>query len=258
METLSYFIVIFIFLCLLSIFIIVIEYFSSILLDWLLKKEYRLFSFLFLSLISVSSYSTYLLIKPSIDILYCYFYVLVITFSTVACFFIFFKIRKTAHPQGRLTTNSIGSSETILLNKEALVTYNDKLIGKLNDENISKDPKKTKIINYNSSFTINQLNYLWTKFRGYGIIDDNYSKDDFCKNFLSNPIMLTLNAISLYYLRKEVMKIVGERIKISDFIIYFRDQNNNKFISGSVKNGSRTPNHKLLIEFENIFTNFPI
>ena len=70
--------------------------------------------------------------------------------------------------------------------------------------------------------------------------------------------MLTLNAISLYYLRKEVMKIVGERIKISDFIIYFRDQNNNKFISGSVKNGSRTPNHKLLIEFENIFTNFPI
>jgi hypothetical protein len=97
METLGYFIVIFISLCLLSIFIIIIEYFRPIFLDWLLKKEYRLFSFLFLSLFSVSSYSTYLLIKPSIDIFYCIFYVFVIVFSTIACFFIFFKIRKQAN-----------------------------------------------------------------------------------------------------------------------------------------------------------------
>jgi hypothetical protein len=47
-------------------------------------------------------------------------------------------------------------------------------IGKLNDEYF--EVRKNKIINYNSSFTIKQLNYLWTKFRGYGIIDDNYSK----------------------------------------------------------------------------------
>lgn len=257
METLGYFIVIFISLCLLSIFIIIIEYYRPIFLDWLLKKEYRLFSFLFLSLFGVSSYSTYLLIKPSIDIPYFIFYVFVITFSTVVCFFIFFKIRKGTRTRENLAINNMELDETAVLNQEDLNLNDEEFVKKSKDESISKNQKKTNVINYNSFFTSNQLSYLWTNLRIHEIIDDNYSEDDFCKNFINKEIMINMDARSLYYFHEEISKLIDEEIELKYFVPFFRNRKNKKFIYGSVRNGVSTPNHKLIEKFKGIFNNFP-
>lgn len=253
METLGYIIVIFISLCLLSMFIIMIEYFRPIFLDWLLKKEYRLFSFIFLSLFSISSYFFPLLIKPSTDIFYFVFYLFVIIFSTIVFIFLFYKIRKTKHIREDLATNNIELDENKILNKETPNPH----VEKSKDENIAKIQKKANVINYNSFFTSNQLSYLYNKLKKHRIIDDEYLEKDFINKFLIEQIMINMEGTSLYYLHREISKIITDKITLTHFVTFFTDHKNNNYKVDYVKQAVKNDNHKLVKNFIDIFKCFP-
>ncbi|UUW07869.1 hypothetical protein NLG42_17395 [Flavobacterium plurextorum] len=159
--------------------------------------------------------------------------------------------------QKKITIANIELDETTILNKENLNPNDEEFVEKSKDDNISKNQKKTNVINYNSFFTFNQLSYLWTKLRIHEIVDDNYSEDDFCKNFINKEIMINMDAKSLYYFHEEINKLIDEEIELKYFVPFFRNRKNKKFIYGSVRNGVSTPNHKLVEKFKSIFNNFP-
>ncbi|MGM8362435.1 hypothetical protein ACSV4D_11015 [Flavobacterium sp. ARAG 55.4] len=145
-----------------------------------------------------------------------------------------------------------------------VITQNLEKIVKTNSEEIVEKlkPKKSiKInsdtINYNSCFSEKQLEYLWITLSDNNIIDENCSKDFFCKNFLVNPLVIDMETISLYHFHKEINKLIDKKISQISFIEFFRDEYNNPFNHGTFRNYSNKPDHKLINVFKNIFDNFP-
>lgn len=252
METFVYYLVIFLVLCVLAIVILIIEYFRPFFLDWLLKKEIRLFTFLSLSLFSVSSYSTYfLLIKPSNDYFDILINIIVIVFSTIACFFIFFKLRKPKFNQNKIRPSVIKLEEIAISNQNS-VNFKDEEVG---EKLINQ--KTRHIINYNSSFSTNQLSYLYREFKKYQIIEEDCLEKDFVNKFLIEQFMIKMEAISLYHLHIEISKIITQKITLKFFVTLFKDKKNNIYGYNSVKLGVKYENHKLAHTFKNIFERFP-
>lgn len=138
--------------------------------------------------------------------------------------------------------------------EEIIKVSSEEIIEKLGPKKPSNEKKASQ--DYHSLFNQNQLIYLWTNLKKYKIIDDNYLKDDFCKNFLKNEIMFNMESFSLYYFHKEISKITTKKIVLGDFITFFKNEKNNEFLNGSVRNGS-CKNHKLISVFESIFKDFP-
>lgn len=118
-------------------------------------------------------------------------------------------------------------------------------------------PEKKDLPNYNSFFNQTQLNYLWANLRKYEIIDDNYNKEDFCKNFLINKIIINLKPTSLYHFHKKIRFIIDAKLELTTFVHFFKDELNNDFDYNVVKNGSQRKKHDLFVTFENIFNAFP-
>lgn len=139
--------------------------------------------------------------------------------------------------------------------KEIIQVSSEEIIEKIGYKKLAKETKVSS--DYSSSFTPNQLSYLWGNLRKYGIIDDNYSENDFCKSFLVTPLIINMETTSLYYFHKEINKLLDEKIIQSNFITFFRDEFNNPFNHGTFRNAVRTPEHKLITSFKDIFNNFP-
>lgn len=252
METFVYYLVMFLVLCILAIVILIIEYFRPFFLNWLLKKEIRFFSFLSLPLFCVSSYSTYLLlIKPSNDFFDILINIFVIVFSTIACFFIFFKLRKPKFNQNKIRPSVIKLEEIAISNQNTL-NFKDEEVG---EKLINQ--KTRHIINYNSSFTSNQLSYLFKKFKKFGIVDDDTLEKDFINKFLTEQIMINMEGTSLYYLHREISKIITKKITLTYFITFFKDKKNNNYGFDYVKQAVKNEKHKLISEFKEIFECFP-
>lgn len=146
--------------------------------------------------------------------------------------------------------------EVIAQNLEKIVkTNSEEIVEKLKPKKSIKINSDT--INYNSCFSEKQLEYLWITLSDNNIIDENCSKDFFCKNFLVNPLVIDMETISLYHFHKEINKLIDKKIPQISFIEFFRDEYNNSFNHGTFRNYSNKPDHKLIDVFKNIFDSFP-
>lgn len=136
---------------------------------------------------------------------------------------------------------------------------------KTNSDEIIKSLKPTKsvkanasIINYKDCFSEKQLSFLWNKLRKYNIIHEDCLEEEFKKSFLINKINLKMDSISLYWFHKEINKLKLGLVSLTSFVTYFKNEQNKNFVEGTVRNGKKTPEHKLVDIFKVIFNDFPL
>jgi len=164
---------------------------------------------------------------------------------------------KNSNLKGNILLNTHINQE--LLNKEIMNEKLDYLTKITSQENIKKTQinKVSKDLpNYNSLFNENQLIYLFLEFKKHGIIDDDYLKKDFMNKFLSEQIMINMEGTSLYYLHREISKVLIKKITLKHFVTFFKNNKGNNFDFDSVRQAVNNKNHKLVLEFKEIFECF--
>lgn len=146
--------------------------------------------------------------------------------------------------------------EVIAQNLEKIVkTNSEEIVEKLKPKKSIKINSDT--INYNSCFSEKQLEHLWSNLRKYKVIHEDFLVEEFIKSFLIDKISVKMDSISLYWFHKEINKLMLDKISLTSFVTYFKNEQNKNFVEGTVRNGIRIPEHKLEDTFKDVFNDFP-